>query len=315
MTSRKDSRWDQKRRTQSKLIGSVLLLLLVILVPLYLKSARDPVAPSSVVKTVWNTPPKSPTRPADVHLSNLKRADRFTEYAPGDKYRDAQEQLNDGDIGAAYNIFTARNALEDSERDKRFDAVLEIAFQEWSSSSQASDFVERIETYWRPDLNALPSAFPVTAAVGWELLNKLDEFSEKVADGERMNLTVAQHRQLASFARALSNRQLSLYPELRKAVASGVGKRLFRDDIAVATSGTKSEVLRLTSPAFVRNAAVDDVQRSANQSLMKARFHRIEYRWSAYHNDGHHYNLSVPADNIVAIWNASAGRYDVVPAR
>ncbi len=204
----------------------------------------------------------APTTPAKqaIDFPHLKPATRFSEYGIGDEHRTAQDALNAGDVGRAYNMFGERNRSLDGPREKRFDDVLETAFQQWSDTSPASDFAERVQTYWLPQLKALPTTPPADTDEYGKRLSAIQEFAQVVADAEGLTFSPAQLQLVARFRAALSAKQIALFPILRRRYSELLNEKLFRSDIEVRIAGPAARTLRLTSGAFALNASIEDMQ-------------------------------------------------------
>lgn len=151
-----------------------------------------------------------------LNLRNLLPAKRFGEYAVGERHRAAQDDLNAGDVETAYNAFAGRNRSLDGPREKRFDDALEVAFQEWSNTTPGSNFAERVETYWLPELKALPISPPANEATCRSRKVAIEELAQNVLDGEELTLTPAQARTLVRFRQQVRAKELILLPMLKR---------------------------------------------------------------------------------------------------
>lgn len=168
--------------------------------------------------------------------------------------------------------------------------------------SAASVYAERIETYWLPEVEALPDTVPANDDAVGKLLSQIDGLVLNIEDGEKLNLDAAQKSSRSKLVAALSRKQVKLLPKLRKRYALALDAGLFRDDIRVSAIGS---TLRFVGPPFVRNANVDDMQTSMLPMVNRLRFRRVEYRWSPYFADGVHYDLIPPRDAVVARWDGT----------
>lgn len=245
--------------------------------------------------------PATSASTSELDFPHLKPADRFLEYGVGENHRAAQDALNAGDVAKAYNTFGERDRPLDGPREKRFGDVLETAFQQWSNSSPASDFAERIETYWLPEARSLPDTSPPDSDFE-ALLSKIDGLVSDLESGDGLELTPTQASQRSKLMGMLSAKQVKLFPKLRRTYAKALDAKLFRHDVRVTANGS---TLRLTGGMFARNANVEDMQVGLGPSVSRLRFKRVEYRWSAYLDDGSHYDLGPPGDAVVARWYGS----------
>jgi hypothetical protein len=168
--------------------------------------------------------------------------------------------------------------------------------------SAASIYAERVETYWLPEVAALPDIAPANDDAIGKLLTQIDGLVLNIEDGEKLNLDPAQKAARQKLIRALSLKQVKLLPQLRKRYAQALDAGLFRDDIRVSARGT---TLTLTGGVFARNANVQDMQTGLEPVLARLRFRKIDYRWSQYLADGLYYDLKSPADSVVARWDGS----------
>ena len=223
--------------------------------------------------------------------------------------------MNAGDPTTAADLYFKRDRSADDARTVRFNAALDKAWHQQTGDDPAADFIDRVQTYWLPEVAALPNAAPADQE-GWtKLLNAIDVLAGNAVEGEKLTFTPAQRAIANQFLRRLGAKQALLYPALRRHVASQLRSAWFRTDIGVSANGARAELLRLTSAAFVRNANIEDVQRDTGSSFLKARFRRVEYRWSRHWTEGYHYDLKPPADAIVATWDTNVSNYHVVRFR
>lgn len=174
--------------------------------------------------------------------------------------------------------------------------------QEVPQNAAASAYSERVETYWLPEVAALPDTAPANDDAIGKILTQIDGLVINIEDGDKLNLDPGQKASRQKLIRALSLKQAKLFPELRKRYAQALDAGLFRDDIRVAARGT---TLTLTGGVFARNANVQDMQTALEPILARLRFRKVDYRWSPYLSDGLFYDLKPPADSVVARWDGS----------
>ncbi|HEX8668016.1 MAG TPA: hypothetical protein VF727_06560 [Allosphingosinicella sp.] len=153
-------------------------------------------------------------------------------------------------------------------------------------------YSERVQTYWMPQVEALPST-PVADARLGELLSRMDALRSYVADGRRLSLTPAQRSMHSQFSGTLSAKQRLLFAAIRRRYAEDLNAQPFRRDIAVAATGPGSRTLRFTGPIFVRNANIADMQTELAPILSTMRFQRVEYRWSRTAGDTTYYDPTI----------------------
>lgn len=149
-------------------------------------------------------------------LRSLMPANRFGEYAHGERYRAAQDALNAGDVESAYNAFAARDRSSDGAREKRFDDALEVAFQQWSKTTPGSNFAERVQTYWLPELRALPNTPPSDATICRLRLSKLAELIQIGTEGKKVVFTARESSTVGRFNKELQSKQAVLLPRLQR---------------------------------------------------------------------------------------------------
>lgn len=160
----------------------------------------------------------------------------------------------------------------------------------------AAVYVERVQTYWLPQVEALPDTAPTGGEAYGALLTQLEALRSYVADGKQLRLTPAQQAIHSEFSSALSAKQRKLFPSFRRSYTNLLGAQLFRRDILVSVAGPRADILRFTGPIFVRNANIEDMQAELASALAQTRFRRVEYRWSRYAPDSIYYDLDPPAD-------------------
>ena len=142
-----------------------------------------------------------------MNLGWLPPANRFSEYAGGDAFRPAQDALNGGDVETAYNSFMSRDQSLDSPREKRFADVLELAFQQQSRTTPASNYIERVQTYWLPQLKALPNVPLGDNEPCHKRANALKEFDYDVEDGQTLTFDRQQSKIAKAFKAELSKKR------------------------------------------------------------------------------------------------------------
>lgn len=169
----------------------------------------------------------------------------------------------------------------------------------------ASAYVERVETYWLPEVLQMAESPPADAAAIGRLLTQIDGMAVNIADGERLTLNPSQRAAWGRLLDALAAKQKRLLPALRRRYADELRAKLFRRDVEVAASGPKNSTLRFTGPVFARNANIEDLQTANASVITRMRFRRTDYHWSTYVDGGYHYDLDVPADGVVATWDGS----------
>lgn len=212
-----------------------------------------------------------------------------------------------GIVGTAvsFNIAHERAKLAEAKPQQPSPATSPTAAKQVpqeAPQSAASAYAERVETYWLPEVAALPDTAPANDDAIGKILTQIDGLVLNIADGDKLNLDPGQKASRQKLIRALSLKQAKLLPELRKRYAQALDAGLFRDDIRVAARGT---TLTLTGGVFARNANVQDMQTALEPVLARLRFRRIDYRWSPYLSDGLFYDLKPPADSVVARWDGS----------
>jgi hypothetical protein len=303
------------------LIGLGAVVGLAILVTLLSQSAPQLPAPLiSPQELIANQPAGHATEAGaakdnPLHFKPLQAGARFAEFPEGDPSRPAQDALNAGDVGRAYNLFYSRDTTRDGPREKRFADVLEAAFKRWSNEDPASDFTDRIKTYWLPQVAALSTQVP-TDEQGWQTtITNIEALASSAADAENLTLTPAQKGVTQAFLQRLGAKQSRLYPAYRRFLAEQLRAKLFPENVDLSVSGSDAGTIRLTSPMFANNANIAQVQESARGSLSRARFRKVEYRWSRYIDDGYNYKLNPPADSKVAVWNDVLTTYEEVKLR
>lgn len=160
----------------------------------------------------------------------------------------------------------------------------------------AAMYVERVQTYWLPEVGALPSAAPADIAAYNEVVTRFQGLRANLADAAKLELTPAQRAVHERFARALAAKQRSLLPGLRRRYGELLDGQLFRSDIRVAVLGARAQTIRLTGPMFIRNANIEDMQTGLASDLARARFRRVEFRWSPRLDAGVHFDLNSLGD-------------------
>ncbi len=290
----------QSQRKSDEIKGCLLLtviglVLLFIVTRSCSTSSGEKIASEEVSVAV---PPVAPA--AVPSPSPLGPAQRFTEFGEGHPLRAAQDALNAGDIDGAIALMSGGGGRgsEDAGRKQRLWAAIQKASDTQLNRSPGADYVERVQTHWLPQVEALPSSPAAGAAVG-DLLSQMEALHSYVADGEKLNLTSAQRAVRSRFSSALSAKQRLLFPAIRRRYAEELNAQLFRRDIAVTTAGTRGRTLRITGPIFVRNANIEDMQKELTPVLARMRFGRVEYRWSRNAGEATYYDLKPPADDDV----------------
>lgn len=175
-------------------------------------------------------------------------------------------------------------------------------------SDPASDFVERINTYWMAEVLALPTVAPNGEAEYGALVTTLDRLSLNLLGSEKLRLSHEQDLAKRRYVEALSAKPERLLPSMRARYAEQLNAKLFRHDISVAAVGDGNRTLRLVGRTFARNANIEDVQRELMMPAAKLRFRRIEFRWSHYVNETTWYKIDSPSDGAVGTFEG-AGQF------
>ena len=236
-------------------------------------------------------------------LAPLKTANRFDEYKTGDLLWPAQQALNAGNVGTAYNLFAARDQTKDGPRERRFDAAIEQALKQWDQDDPAADFADRIKTYWQPEAAALPQTAPEGEEYG-KLLTKINGLAINLGDGENLTLNTRQREMRNQFEAMLSAKQSKLFPQLRRLYGEKLRAGLFRDNVDVKVSGPASQTISLTGPTFANNANIEDMEASLASDVSELRFQHVQYHWTPS-APGYRYDLKSPADRAIGYWEGS----------
>ncbi|MDM7956006.1 hypothetical protein [Blastomonas sp.] len=166
----------------------------------------------------------------------------------------------------------------------------------------ASAYAERIETYWLPEVGALPDAPPADDEAFGKLLTQIDGLVVNVEDGADLELSPKQKLLRSQLMQELGSKQASLLPAMRRRYSEALDEKLFRRDVRVTVSGT---TLKLVGGMFVRNANVEDTQTVLAPVVNRLRFRRVEYRWNPQIGDSLYYDLQPPSDRAVARWDGT----------
>lgn len=178
-------------------------------------------------------------------------------------------------------------------------AITPVTLSDEKVPDPAADYTERVQTYWLPQASRLPTSAPNGGEEYGKLLSNLETLRSYYADGEALPLNAKQKIVHLRFKQVLAAKQIKLYPSFRKRYATALRSGLFRNNVEVAAIGPSATTLRFTGGAFASNANIEDMQQSMTSAVSKMRFHRVEYRWSRYLNDGYHYDLNAKPDGDV----------------
>ena len=193
-----------------------ILLCLVFVLPLTACERRTETSTPRKVAGKAVSPASDPKFHNVLNLRSLMPAKRFGEYGVGERYRAAQDALNAGDVESAYNEFGERDRSLDGPREKRFDDALEIAFQRWSNTTPGSNYAERVQTYWLPDLRALSNTPPTDVTTCRVRLSKLQELIQIGVDGKGLVFTNRESSTVGRFRKELQSKQAVLLPTLQR---------------------------------------------------------------------------------------------------
>lgn len=183
--------------------------------------------------------------------------------------------------------------------DARLPTVKDTATAAGAMQSPEEQLVERIQTYWLPELNLWSARLSNNTASFADAMTQIDLFNSYLADLPGMSFDAEQEKVIRSYKDALGAKQARILPEMRKQYARQMDELLFRQDIRVTVHGSGSRTLRLTGAIFIRNANIADTQSTFVEPAHKLRFSRIEYRWSPRVSETTYYDLDTPADNKV----------------
>lgn len=162
--------------------------------------------------------------------------------------------------------------------------------------SPASIYAERVQTYWLPEVAAMPDAVPPEDEAVGKLMSAFDGMLMNIADGAKLNLNAKERASHEKLIGALARKQAKLFPDLRRRYAKALDAQMFRRDIRVTASGA---TLRLVGGPFVRNANIEDMETALAPTLMRFRFRRVEYRWNEQLGGITSYTLQSLPDSFV----------------
>ena len=181
-------------------------------------------------------------------------------------------------------------------------AAKTMAVAEQPQSAEAN-WVERVQTYWLPQVRAIPTTAITDDDDFRKRQNDLNVLVQNFQDGDSLTLTKPQKATRDQFKAALAAKQARLFPALRRGYSQMLNQKLFRDDVSISVTGPSAQTIRFTAGMFVQNANIEDMQQGEYVVLMKLRFRRADYRWSRFIADGYHYDLKPPSDAAIGITN------------
>lgn len=231
----------------------------------------------------------------------LKAAPRFMEVPAGHMLRPVQDALNAGNIDGAFQLLADRNAVAENDQPMkaRLMDALQRASDEQIGRDPGADYAERIDSYWLPQVRALPSIAPADPEAFGRVRTQLDGTLVAIDDGSRIILSkasAAKHQQLKT---ALAAKQRTLFPSMRKNYAATLDAKLFRHDVRVAAIGPGNSTLLLTGGMFSFNAKIEDTQNEIGPAAASLRFKKVSYRWSQHIDERTTYDLDAPADTAI----------------
>jgi hypothetical protein len=232
----------------------------------------------------------------------LPPANRFKGVPEGDTLRPVQDKLNAGEVDEAVLLFYARPVTVEkrkTEQGRALDRALDKAFSEVSGGqTKGSTEVERLGSYWRPQLEAIPITEPATAEDIWARAKSFDDLGRALHDSEIAELAPGEKRQRDAFRVALAAKQAKVFPLLRKAYVGLVEHGLWLNNVDAEVRGERASTLHLTGGVFASNRNVDEMQRANAGALRKLRFTGSEYAWHKG-SEAVRYTLHSPNDQAI----------------
>ncbi|MEG3181821.1 hypothetical protein [Sphingomonas sp. LT1P40] len=244
------------------------------------------------------SPSVTPVMPSP---SKLKAAQRFGEIPADHMLRPVQDALNAGDVDLSLRLLSERNALDDADRPlkQRLIAAIQKASDEQIGRDPGVEYAERIDSYWLPQVRALPSTAPESDEAFGKLRTSLAGIAADVEDNAGLKLSGEQALKRKELIDALAAKQRSLFPAMRRRYAKALDAKLFRRDIRVVTTGTGDSTLLVTGRLFSFNANIEDTQNVIREAATSLRFKKVSYRWSAHIDKRTTYDLNVPSDPAI----------------
>jgi hypothetical protein len=236
----------------------------------------------------------------------LPASDRFAEFSNSHPLRTAQDALNAGDPTKAAEIFVRRRGSDDAMT-KRFKAALQKAWNEQIGHDPAATLMDRIDTYWLPELKKMtPPGDPGEVA---KIRLALENYARSLEDAKLAALSAQQRSRRRDFLAALAAKQRTLFPAMRRLTSQALRSGLFRADIDIEIVGRAASTVRLSSFRFTSNANIADAFAGLSEPLRRLRFKRAEFGTGS--GVRYHYALDVPPDTAIGYWEPNAEFVDV----
>lgn len=130
-----------------------------------------------------------------------------------------------------------------------------------------------------------------------------DVWAGLLDEGHGMSMSDETARQRDLFAAALRKTQKVALPALRDKYGPALRKLLWEDDISARTVGAGFRTIDLVGGLFAANRNIKKVNETIYPVLMRLRFTRSQYRWFEGASEYTYYNLTPPADDVVAVFS------------
>lgn len=91
--------------------------------------------------------------------------------------------------------------------------------------------------------------------------------------------------------------QERLFPYFRKKLGEIINEKLWINDGAAKTLGSRNQILRFTSAEFAANRNIQDSYNAIIDVLKKYRFKKVEFLWYQYDDNYTYYNIPSLKDN------------------
>lgn len=208
------------------------------------------------------------------------------------------------DTTQAIALINARFAPEQIGRDAEIRTLLDrviAADKDAGKPQAATDYADRVTEHWLPELAKLSADDLATSDQLWKVRDAFEEFARRAEDGKEFGAGDAAVAR-ATLIKAISAKQISIFPKLRSAYAALVDQEMWRIDVDVAALGAGNRTIRFTGARFAANRNIGDAQDAAARLLSSLRFKKASYEWFRGARQSQFYDIASPADSDVGTW-------------
>lgn len=193
--------------------------------------------------------------------------------------------------------------LRDDAEVKTLVAEIEARIKANDASTPNSEFAEKVQSYWLPQVNGIAATPPASAADIWNTIAKLEDVARALEDSNASVLDANGKKAQRDLRNAIAAKQRTLFPILRGAYGKVVGQAMWESDIDIRVGGAGNRNITWTGGIFAARANIARGQGEVQTHLLKLRFVHSTYEWVRGIGERYTYTMEAPADDAVGYWD------------